>query len=187
MPIEAYLNSTWAAKWIVMGVVLIGFGGLCIKDGAIKYPAENERYAIYEDYAEIGDERGWVEHAEEQGWSTDPPHHYSDLDIMTQWIMLGVAWPLGFAAIGMVLWFRGRKLVATEEELIGYRGERIPYNAITGIDKERWDSKGIAWVHYEDDRGEEQAVKIDDFVFRDAWRILDHVEEQTGLGQAVEG
>lgn len=173
-------------KWLVMGLVLIGFGGLCIKDGALVYPQQQAQYEVYEGFAETDNMAGWVERAESEGWSTDPPPARSDMDIYTQWGMLAISWPLGFAALGMVIWFRGRKLVATEEALVGHRGERVLYNSITAIDKERWDSKGIAYVLWEE--GEESGrIKIDDWVFRDAWRVLDEVEDQTGLGEPVPG
>ena len=184
MPIEASINPTWAIKWILLGVALLVFAGWSWYDGAVGYPEHNRHVAAFQKHMASDELKAkWPEYARSQGWSDeDPGEARSEFDITTQYVMMVVLIPLGLAAVGLVLYHRGRKLIADEEGLVGSSGERAAYGSIRSIDKARWDAKGIAVVNYVDDEGQEDTIKVDDWVFRDAELVLEEVERQTGLG-----
>jgi hypothetical protein len=77
---------------------------------------------------------------------------------------------------------KGTRLIADEHEFIAANGARIPYADITDINKAKWDSKGIAVVHYKTPEGADAAAKIDDWVYRDGDLVLEQVEQMTGIG-----
>jgi len=184
MRIEASINPTWAIKWILLGVALLVFAGWSWYDGAVGYPEHNRRVAEFQRHMESDELKAkWPAYARSQGWSDEEPDGArSEFDITTQYVMMAVLIPLGLAAVGLVLFHRGRKLVADEDGLVGSTGEQATYSSISSIDKVRWDAKGIAVVHYVDKEGQEETIKVDDWVFRDAELVLEEVERQTGLG-----
>ena len=58
-------------------------------------------------------------------------------------------------------------------------GTRVPFRAITGLGKKRWDSKGIAVVRYEL-QGRKGEFIVDDYKFEaePARKILDEIESE---------
>lgn len=188
MAIEARVNPGWVAKWLVMGSLLLGMGAWCLYDAVVAYPEHNRRVAAFNELKEQGRLADWPTIAAEHGWSdADPGEPKTDLDILSQWIMLAICGPLGLAAIVIVALHARRRITADEAGLVGPRGERVPYGRITSIDKERWERKGIAVVHYETADGRSLSVKIDDWVYRGAAEVLQEVELRTGLGEAMPG
>lgn len=205
MSVTARMNSTWALKWTIMALVMLGWGGACIYDAKVSYPAHDLRAKKAQDFkhqvrntAEVAEAEQWVwknddspkqwaQYAKSQGWSEadpgppNPPKNYT-----TQWVQLAICWPLGLVALVMVGLTSRQRLEADEEGVTGPRGRKVPYSAIQSIDKARWDSKGIAILHWED-AGRSGTLKIDDWVFRDGDKVLEEVEKHTGLGEAVAG
>jgi hypothetical protein len=149
----------------------------------VRYPEHNRRVAAFTELKEnqrLGD---WSKVAADNGWSDDDPGQpHGETDIMSQWVMLAICAPLGLAALGMVGWNARRTLVADAERVHGPDGSKVSYDRITAIDKARWDRKGIAWITYQDETGQEDRFKIDDWVFRGAAEVLAEVERRTGLG-----
>jgi hypothetical protein len=185
MAVEARINKTWRNKWFIMAAMLFGFAGWSIYDATVAYPAHNERVAQFQEHKEAGRISEWPAYAKERGWSDeDPGDAKSDLSIQTQWYQAALTSALGLFAIVMVLRAMSTRLAAEEEVLIGPKGQRVPYEQITEIDKQRWDSKGIAIVHYGSE-GQKGSVKIDDWVYRDADLVLAEVERRTGLGTPI--
>jgi hypothetical protein len=199
MAVEARVNPTWATKWIIMAVFLLGYGAMCIYDGSVAYPNHNKRVQKIREYKTETVEgatsawnwksdqakRDWADYAKSQGWSDeDPGAPKSEQDLFTQWVQLAIVGPLGIAALAMVLVTSRRKLVADEQGVTGATGPRVPYSAIVSIDKARWDSKGIAILHWTDGPRSGK-LKIDDWVYRDGDRVLEEVEKFTGLGNAA--
>ncbi len=199
MSIEARVNPTWAMKWKIMALVLLGWSAYCFYDGLVGYPAHDNRVAKSREYKEETS-RGsgqwkwrsdqakldWAAYAKSQGWSdADPGEPHSDQDYYAQWWQPALCISGAVAALVMVIVTSRRKLVADETGLTGTDGVKVPYDAITSIDKARWDSKGIAIVHWDDD-GKVGKTKIDDWVYRDGEKVLEEVEKQTGLDGVVE-
>lgn len=207
MAIEAHVNPTWAWKWVIMAVFCLGFGGWCIYDGLVAYPEHNLKVAAFAHYQPdaseelfdaTGQPAGWSydasrlnyeghpdypAFAESMGWSDEKPGKpKSDTDIMTQWIQLAITLVIAVSALGWVYAHKGTKLVATDEHLVGANGKQVAFAHITDINKAKWDSKGIAVVHYKTPEGEQGTIKIDDWVYRDGDLVLEQVEQHTGLG-----
>jgi hypothetical protein len=168
-----------------MSAMLLGFALWSVYDGAVAYPAHNEKVAKFQELKDGGRISMWPAYASERGWSDeDPGEGFDEMDIRTQWVQASVTGALALAALFMIWRTYRSRLAAEPDALVGPSGQRVHYNEITEIDKERWDSKGIAIVHYESD-GKKGTVKIDDWVFKDADHVLAEVENRTGLGAPI--
>lgn len=198
MSVEARVNPNWRLKWTLMALAMLGYTGLCFYDGLVAYPAHDRRVAKSREYKVLTDEkkglwnwrseqstREWVEYAKSQGWSEDDPGDpYSDKDYFAQWWQPALCIPGALAALSMVLVVSRQRLIADETGLTGTNGRKVAYDSIMSIDKARWDSKGIAMVHWSE--GEQKGkIKIDDWVFLDGEKVLEEVERHTGLGEAI--
>ena len=72
-----------------------------------------------------------------------------------------------------LLFFKGKKIVAEENELILSNDKKIPYDSIEKIDKTYFDSKGFFILTYKDEQGSEVDIKISDRKFDNLQPILD--------------
>jgi hypothetical protein len=188
MEVVARVNPAWMAKWVIMGILLLGLGAWCFYDATVTYPEHNRRVAAFEELEARGQLDEWPKIASENGWTDeDPGEPRTDFDILSQWIMLAICVPLGLASLITVAFHAGRTLSADETGVRGRGGERVPYERITAIDKSRWDRKGIAVLHFESDGGDPDTLKLDDWVFRGAAAVLAEVEKRTGLGENIAG
>lgn len=209
MAVETGLYKGWRNKWLMMSLFCFGFAAYCYYDGTVAYPADNQRMAAFHHFTEkpaglydpiSGEPEGWSfepldytgfteyeDFAVAQGWGTDEPDtKHTDQDIYTQYGMLAITAALGAMMLIMVVWHLPRKLKTDDKGLTGMTGKFVAYDSITEIDKRRWESKGIAYVHYDDGSGETQRMKVDGYVFHDGDLILEEVEKHTGLGAPVD-
>jgi len=181
--VEARINKEWAVRLIIIAVMFIGGGCWFAYDGAVAWPAENERHALYKDILDQGDaaEKSWQAVFEERGWSTrKPPKEHSDTDILTQFIIAGICFPIGLLALFWLVLNSRRKVVADQEK-VRFAGKQMRYDEITDIDKTRWDSKGIVVLE-----SGEQRMKLDDWKFRGVGRVLERVEQRRAGGEPEE-
>ena len=185
MAVEARMNPTWRNKWLLLAGFLVFFAAWSVYDALVAYPAHNQRVAKFQELKETSRLSEWPEHARSQGWSDeDPGEPMSEGSIQTQWVQMGICLALAAMVLGRVIYVGRTRLAADDQGLVGPSGERVPYDQIREIDKTRWDSKGIAVVHYGGD-GARRKLKLDDWVYRDADVVLGEVEKRTGLGTPV--
>jgi hypothetical protein len=66
-----------------------------------------------------------------------------------------------------------------EEAVYTPRGTRVPFSAVTGIGKKRWESKGIAVVRYTIE-GRKGEFIVDDYKFdtEPSRKILEQIEQK---------
>jgi len=181
--IEAKINKEWAIRLMIIAIMFIGGGFWFVYDGAVAWPAENDRYAIYKEILDQGDqaEKSWQEVFAEKGWTTrKPPKEHSDTDIMTQFIIAALCFPIGLLALIWLLINATRSVVA-DERSVKFAGKEIAYDDITDIDKSRWESKGIVVLHAGDQR-----MKLDDWKFRGVKDIYARIEQIRSGGEAEE-
>lgn len=185
MAVEARMNPTWRNKWLLLAGFLMFFAVWSVYDALVAYPAHNQRVAKFQEFDDTGRLSEWPDYAKSQGWSDeDPGEPMSEGSIQTQWVQMGICIALAALVLGRVFQVSRTKLAAEDDALVGPSGQRVGYDQITEIDKTRWDSKGIAVVHYGADGGKRK-LKLDDWVYRDADQVLAQVEKRTGLGTPV--
>lgn len=189
---QAQINPTWKWKWVIMSIALALFGVWCIHDATNTYPANIKHGEAFDQYKAERDkavsestkaelDEKWEATKKENGWEKDEPEkRYTVDDIATQWTMLYICAALAVACVVWLFVNVKQKLYTTEQGLTGPGGSEIPYESMKRIDKELWVSKGIAYVEYEHD-GKEGRVKIDDWIYQGADRVLEDVEQMSGI------
>lgn len=115
--------------------------------------------------AQPGAQKIWEDYTKDKSWDAEVAHEpYTAWKIQEQFVATGVAGLL----IGVTLFFlirtMRRKITADDEALHTQDGRSIPYTDMVRIDKRKWDTKGLALIHY-NDGGEEKQTKIDGMVY----------------------
>lgn len=162
MPVEAHMNPAWAGRWLLIATVLLVFAGWYGYDAAIGYPSQNRAAATQDE---------------------DLP--YSRQEIATQWIIAGACSILAAAVLLNIALHARRTWSADDQRLRGPGGLDITFDRITAIDRSRWDSKGIATLHYQTGTSQPRRIKLDAWVYRGAESVLAEVERHTGLGDTL--
>jgi hypothetical protein len=181
MPIRADNDPRYSRRFLIMGIVAIGFGLYCIYDGTVVYPAERVRgfaefKADYEkEFADphlkamtvdqfegafpIGHEQRkvWDEYWHKRGLHSGP-------DIVMQFIMATVTGLGGLFLISIPLRARGRWIECNETGVTSSWGQSFQYDEVEQVNKRKWRDKGIAKVTYVAG-GRRQLFVIDDFKF----------------------
>ncbi len=193
MAVRAKISSTWLIRMLLMVVVFLGFGLYGAYDGLVRYPARNTHWKVYREFDKANpnaDSVVWEEYAEEKGVSTDlpktsdtgdadkPPHDEGDL--RTQFIYMAGGLVIGGVALIVLLINWRRVLIADDEKFVSEKGVKVPYDAVKGIDKSRWEKKFIAVVNYEID-GVAGSAKIDDWKYKGGAAVLAAVEEHVNI------
>lgn len=165
-PITAKPNKFFNGKWIVFGLLLLAGGAWFAYDGFVKYPTENARIDELEMLAnqaklelDIDKESEYRLELKEIG------DRHSDNDLRFQ-ILLAFLLPIGgLALIGWTLWTSRGVIRLDEDDTLHIAGHPpVPLSAVTDIDNDRWDKKGVCRLAY-DHAGKTGVIKLDDFIF----------------------
>jgi hypothetical protein len=183
MPAVAKTSPEWRKRILLMSFFGVASGIWFFYDGLIDWPRKN---AIAREYQRLKDEKTleqWPKIAAEHGWPTkEPGRVHEDYELVMQ-VAIGTVLTLaGCAGFARFLLVRNRVLRSDEEAVYSPTGLRVPYSAMTRIDKRAWDSKGIAVVSYTQD-GKRRTLKIDDFIFHGGDAVLRDVEANAKLQQ----
>jgi len=194
MPAEARITPIWKKQKLFVALFLFAFAAYFFWDGAVGYPRADTRYREWKSYHDDGRLAEWPAHAQQKGWKADEwqkwlddPHQQGQIPaerfgrgkILEQFVCGGVVGLLGL--ITFTYWFsqKDRKLRSDAEAAYAPNGKRVPFSAITGLGKKKWEAKGLANVRYEIDGRKGQFV-LDDYKYdRDpTHQILAEIEEQ---------
>lgn len=169
MAVRANISKGYIWRPGLIGVAALAFSAWFLYDGVVKYPLQQEQHEAYAeiyqthtDPTEAG--RAWETLAVEKSWPTTKPTAREDKDIFTQKLLAGITCPIGLYFLATFLMSTGRWIEADEQGLRTKNGKQTDYASITSIDQSRWDSKGIAVVHYENN-GQAGHITLDDWKF----------------------
>jgi hypothetical protein len=180
MPAEARISPIWKKQKLFVALFLIAIGGWFFFDGLIGYPRSNERFEAHQGFEKEGRLSEWPAYAQSRGWVAKPPEKlYKREDIVGQFVFGGLGVLAG--SIVLVYWLTQKnRIIRTDEEAIYTpAGTRVPFEAVTGIGKKRWESKGIAVVRYAL-AGRKGEFIVDDYKFDTdpSRQILTEIEEK---------
>ena len=165
MPAEARVTSIWKKQKLFVALFLLAIGGWFFYDGKIGYPKKNERWAAYDKFKTEDHLTEWPEYAKSRGWSEVPEHKLlTPQDIVGQFAFGGLAALLGVITLTYWATQKGRTVKTDAEAVQTPSGRRVPFAAITGVGKKKWDAKGLATVRYEID-GAKGEFELDDYKF----------------------
>ncbi len=194
MPAEARISPIWKKQKLFVALFLFAVAAWFCFDGAVGYPRANVRYKEWKSYVDAGREKEWPERAKELGIKNDewlkwveehhpngplPDERWDSGKRFEQFGLSGLA--AIFGAITLAYWATQiRRTVRTDAEAVyTAAGTRVPFGAITGVGKKRWEKKGIAVVRYELG-GQKKQFVVDDYKFdtEPSRKILAEIEER---------
>ena len=158
-------------------------------DGAVAYPKYNIKADAYAELQRVyqADEtllkEKWKALAIENHWDPeDVPKKRKDEAQQFRW-----GSGLLIISVAFLLWMlreMHRIILADDEKFIGITRAVIPFNALReirfdsvfGVDKRRWDKKGIAVVFYKTEKGVRASALIDEYKYAGSERILERCE-----------
>lgn len=184
MKYQTTLSSTWKKRqWFIavfLGLLALWF----FYDGAIGFPKKNRRFDAYQELRAAGREKEWAQVAAGHGWPTKlPEKRYSDVDLGGQFVLGGICLA---AAVGTIGWYFAscrQRLWSDGEVIFGVGGERVPVASITGLDRRKWESKGIVYALYASG-GRTKRLTLDDYKFTGAEALI--LEVETALAERAD-
>ena len=205
MPIRADNDPRFSRRFLIMGIVAIGFAFYCLYDGFVSYPAERAQgFADYKaDYPEefreprlkemtvddfegefaIGKDprKGWDEYWHKRGI-------HNAADIVMQYFMAAVTGLGGLILISIPIRARGRWIEADDSGITSSWGESFRYDEVEQVNKRKWRDKGIAKVTYVAN-GRRRVFVIDDFKFmrKPTDQILFELEQRIDVERITGG
>ncbi|MEO1615165.1 MAG: hypothetical protein AAFV88_04905 [Planctomycetota bacterium] len=151
--------------WVFLGCT--AFACWCLYDGLVAYPKKLTIAEAYEELPEEGRREAWKELAAEKGWPTITPAKTAEdvsHDIGSQFMMVVLCSLVGIPALLMFMSGQGTWVEGDESVIRNSKGKEVPIESITKIDKRKWESKGIAKIHFEVD-GKANKFVLDDFKY----------------------
>ena len=192
MPAKAGISPPYRWRLALIALMCLGFGGWSLYDGLVRYPEHNRKVERFQEINKKYPDNWrdeWEKEAAARGWSNEPPgspHSFSSL--VTQFIYAGLTLPIGlFFGISFISSFN--RWIATDENgLSTSKGQQAPFNSIKSLNKQRWRTKGIAVVHYQNPTGEHKIV-LDDWKYEQqaTKTMLQEVESRLQPEQIVGG
>jgi hypothetical protein len=186
MPAEAHVTPIWKKQKLFIAVFLLAIAAWFLWDGKVGYPRSNERWTAHDEMVKADKEADWPALATSKGWSSEPPHKFFKPSDIAMQVALAAILGVG-SVVAFAYWFshKGRVLRSDAEAVYSPAGTRVPFSAIKGVGKKKWDAKGLATVRYEIDGRKGQFV-LDDYKFdRDpTHEILAEIEKHLGEPKA---
>ena len=184
MQTKASISPGYMARLVVVSIItLIGGFWFCY-DGFIGYPHQQKVAQAYIQFQDEGRVDQWPAYAQERGWTAQPESPKSDSDIWLQRILGLAAMPVGLIFGIATLRSLGRCVTCDDDGISANKGKTIPFDAITKLDKSRWQKKGIVMVHYRVE-GKAGIIVLDDWKMQteNTEQILRTIEAKTGMGE----
>lgn len=167
MKVKATISPGYRWRLVLISVVMVGFGLYCVYDWQVGYPAAQAKYEKYIELRDANPESSgpqlWAQYAPTQGWSTKVPKEVTDKDIFTQLVMACIVLPIGVFFLGKLVVECRRWVAMDDQGVTASGGHTATWSQMTSLNKDRWRTKGIAYLHYERDNGGSRKILLDDF------------------------
>lgn len=109
----------------------------------------------------------WKEFSNSGGrkWKEEVKDKLKNESTIKEQLYIGILCSVLFlGALVILLRVMSRKMVVDREGFAPAGGKMIPFSAMKVIDKRKWDTKGLAYITYEDS-GREKKAKVDGMVY----------------------
>ncbi len=167
MAAKAPISSGYLLRLALVALVCLAYAAWSAYDGFVKYPEHNRSVAALEKVKEEHPtdwQPIWEKMAEENDWSKTPGELKSNFSMIAQYVQLGITLPIGLLFAFFWLAHRGKWMATDETGVLTSAGQRVSFDAIQRVDKQRWATKGIALVWHQDG-GVEKKLVIDDWKY----------------------
>jgi hypothetical protein len=107
----------------------------------------------------------WLEYSKQHGLDAFPKEEpYDARKIKEQWIVSGICFALAAAVAFILLRTQARSIVADGQAITTPQGRRVPYTNLKTLDLRKWETKGLAFLDYEDAAGKGR-IRIDGLTY----------------------
>lgn len=193
MIVDTRLTGTWRNRMLFVALMILGGAGWFLYDGIVTWPREAERHQAWLQVAHdaMGRELeegaippeakiAWEHFAKKQGWSTSIPKDRTPDDIAGQFRWSTGLAVIGFSFLAWVLWNQTLHIRCDEEAVYSARGKKVLWGSFTGMDRAKWEKKGIAVALYEEG-GKKKKLILDDYKFGGTEPIILEIEKRLGI------
>ncbi len=179
MPAEARITPVWTKQKLLAALFPLGFSVFFFWDGAVGYPSADHRYHEWKQYHDEGKLSEWPEIAKQKGWKSNewdawlndphqqgrvPEFRWGHGKYTEQFVCGSFAFTVGLIVLTYWLSQKNRVVRTDEEAVYSPDGTRVPFTAITGVGKKKWEDKGYATILYKID-GRKGRFLLDDYKF----------------------
>jgi hypothetical protein len=203
MAIRAENDPRYWRRFLIMGILALGFSLWCLKDAIISYPAEQasafEEFKVFNkakfdtpakkafspaEFEAQADKEGrdaWIQYVR-------AGEVHTKADIVTQYVMAVITAVVGLWLISLPIRARSRWIEWDDSELRTSWGQSFQAGQVESINKRKWRDKGLATITYHDGNRQRRFI-LDDMKFkRDATdAILFELEQKIGVEKIMGG
>jgi hypothetical protein len=204
MHIRADNDPRYGRKFLIMGLIALGFAVYCLYDGLVGYPKrreagfeefkadyktlftnEHQRSLSLAQFEVVKDEKQrheWDNYIESRGIPSGPA-------VAMQFIMAAGSTLAALILLSIPLRARGKWIEINDEGVVSSWGPGFYFDQVEGLNKRRWKNKGIAKVAYRDGNNGKRVFVVDDYKF-ERWRtdaILYVLEKRIDAGLITNG
>lgn len=197
--IRAGTENLFLLKYLIIGLVCVGFFLWSTYDAFVGYPSQLPRGEAWKkllDDESLDDaqrQSKWGEIAKEKGWSSNRPSKDEmpksvHEKIIWNYVFMAISLAIAVPCIFLYLSNMGTWIEYDGSVLRNSKGQELNVSTITKIDKKRWEKKGIAIVHYSGKEGDSTFI-IDDLKYerKPTDEILGDIESQVDPSMIVNG
>lgn len=166
--IRANVDLSFFRRFLWIAIACVIGTGWCLLDALVTYPRKLEISEVYESFPQTEVGLGqWEAEAQKRGWVAEAPEktsHELEALILNQYILMAGCMVVG--GIMFLKWYlpRGSWVEGNDEKIQDSRGKEVKLIHLVGIDKRRWEQKGIAVLHFSE-KGRSSKYILDDFKF----------------------
>lgn len=197
MTVRATADSRFLLKFLLIGVVCVGFACWALYDGLINYPSQipsAQAWANLKADETLDDaerDARYKELAKENNWpakrSGKTPEEIEQ-SIIWQYIFVVIGTGIG---VPCLIWFlknRGTWVETKKGGITSSWGQEVEFEQIRTFDKKKWEKKGIGVLTYETPDGEKKFV-LDDLKYsrKEMDEIVRLVESRIPLELIING
>lgn len=149
----------------LMAAMLV-LGGLWFAyDGWVGWPEQNRKLEEANRNLKAAQDAGDSEKIRQYSEEQKQYKHHSDYDIKLQKVLAGALPPVGLLVLAWAV-YNSRGAYRLSGDTLSAPGHPdVRLDDITKIDKQKWDRKGIVYLHYTTADNRSGVIKLDDFVY----------------------
>ncbi len=107
----------------------------------------------------------WNEYSREAGLTANPPEEpYDARKIQEQWVVFWFCLALSSLALFLLVRTLRRRIAANQEGITTQEGKFVPYGELKTLDLRKWDTKGLAFIHYDGPSGKGR-IRVDGLTY----------------------
>ena len=107
----------------------------------------------------------WLEYSKATGLTANPPEEpYDARKIQEQWVVFWICLALSLGALFMLVRTLRRQIRANQDGITTQQGTFVPYQDLKTLDLRKWDSKGLAFIHYAGSSGKGR-IRVDGLTY----------------------